>query len=243
MPVTLTSISPSSGSPGTAITCTGTGFDAGAQVGCPTLVPTTFVNSTTLMATIPAGLAGPQGSSMQVAVFVLGSDQSTSAVLMFTAQFIDTTLQAWTSVDAVASEVPGFKRGGQISDNTIQTWIRSIAQEIAAEMMRRGLSLDPTTWQLPQTAGQPDPSDVAEMINRMGAAARLAAAVSAQFSGGAGEWSVSKNLTAAYLRQLTALRNGDYDKFFNPSAATVDAAPQLAASTASHPLFRTEKVF
>jgi hypothetical protein len=241
--VTLTSISPSSGSPGTAITCTGTGFDAGAQVGCPTLVPTTFVNSTTLMATIPAALAGPQGSSMQVAVFVLGSDQSTSAVQMFTAQFPDTTLQAWTSVDAVAAEVPGFKRGGQISDNTIQTWIRSIAQEIAAEMMRRGLSLDPTTWQLPQSAGQPDPSDVAEMINRMGAAARLAAAVGAQFSAAQGEWSVSKNLMAAYLRQLTALRNGDYDKFFNPSAATVDAAPQLAASTAYHPLFRTEKVF
>jgi len=242
MSVSLTSIAPTSGSPGTVITLTGAGFDAGSQVGCPTLVPTTLVNSTTLTAAIPADLAGPDGTTMQVAVFVLGSDQSTSGVVMFTAQFTDTTLQSWTSVDAVCGEVPGFKRGGTITDDQIQRWIRSVAQEISAEMMRRGLSLDPSTWQQPASAGDPDPADVAEMINRLGAAARLAAAVGAQFSG-TGEWGVSKSLRTAYQEQRAMLRDGDYDKFFDPSAATVAPAPQLAAATGDRPLFRTEKVF
>jgi hypothetical protein len=239
--VTLTSVSPSEGSPGTAITCTGTGFDAGAQVGCPTLVATTFVNPTTLQATIPWGLAGPAGGSVQLGVYVVGSDGSTSAVVMITVNF-PTLLQAWTTLDAVVGEVPGFQRGGLIKDPQINIWIRSVAQEIAAEMMRRGLSLDPATWQPAGSAAQPDPADVLEMINRMGAAARLAAAISSQFSGGQGEWSVSKNLSGAYLRQLGALRNGDYDKFFNPAAATVDPEPTFEGST-GWPVFRREQVF
>jgi hypothetical protein len=239
--VTLSSISPLSGPPGAAITCTGTGFDAGAQVGCPTLVATTFVNATTLQATIPWGLAGPAGGSIQVAVYVLGSDGSTSGVVMFTVNF-PTLLQAWTTLDEVVGEVPGFQRGGQIKDVQINTWIRSVAQEIAAEMMRRGLSLDPTTWQPAGSAAQPDPADVLEMINRMGAAARLAAAIGSQFATGENEWGVSKNLGAAYLRQLAALRNGDYDKFFDPAAATVDPEPTLDTST-GRTVFRREQVF
>lgn len=241
MPVTLTSVSPSSGPPGTAITCLGAGFDAGAQVGCPTLQPTTLVDSGTLTAVVPEDLSGADGSSTPIAVFVLGSDGSTSAVQLFTVQFAATRLQSWTTLDAVVGEVPGFSRGGRITDDQIQTWIRSVAQEIAAEMFRRGLSLDPTTWQQPTTSADPNPVDVLEMVNRMGAGARLAAAIGAQFS--QGEWGVSKNLAAAYARQLAALRSGDYDKFFRPAAATLETGPQLGAFTGGHAAFRKDQVF
>jgi hypothetical protein len=241
MSVTLTSISPLSGSPGAAITCTGTGFDAGAQVGCPTLVATTCVNSTTLTAAIPWGVSGPAGGSAQIGVYVLGSDGSTSAVLMFTVEF-PSLLQSWTKLDPVVGEVPGFQRGGLIKDSQINTWIRSVAQEIAAEMMRRGLSLDPTTWQQANSAAEPSPADVLEVMNRMGAAARLAAAISSQFTTGGQDWAVTKNLNAAYLRMFDALRDGDYDKFFDPGAATVDASPGLEASTGRSTI-TMEKVF
>lgn len=242
MAVTLTSVSPVSGPPGTAITCLGAGFTAGCQVGCPTLVPTELVNSGTLTAAIPADLAGPDGGTTAIAVFVVAADGSTSTVAMFTVQFPPARLQAWTTVDAVVAEVPGFARGGRITDGNIQTWIRSIAQEIAAEMTRRGLSMDSTTWQQPATNADPDPVDVLEMINRMGAGARLASAIGAQFSA-QGEWGVSKNLAAAYARQLDALRAGDYDKFFNPAASTVEVGPLLSASTWADPAFRKGRVF
>jgi hypothetical protein len=242
MGVTLTSISPTTGPPGSLVTCLGAGFDAGSQVCCPTVVPTTFVDSGTLTATVPEDLAGPGGGSTPVGVFVMGDDGSVSAVVLFTAQFPPAALQSWTTVDAVVAEVPGFARGGRISDDNIQTWIRSVAQEIAAEMVRRGLSMDPATWQQPGASADPDPVDVLETINRMGAGARLAGAIGAQFSA-QGEWGVSKNLAAAYARQLGALRAGDYDKFFNPGASTVDTAPELSASTGHRPVFTIEKEF
>jgi hypothetical protein len=219
----------------------GSGFDSGAQVGCPTLQPTEMVDSGTLATTIPADLSGPDGGATPIAVFVLGSDGTTSTVAMFTVQFPAARLQAWTTVDAVVAEVPGFQRGGRISDDNIKTWIRSVAQEIAAEMTRRGMSMNPETWQQPATNADPSPVDVLEMVNRMGAGARLASAIGAQFSA-QGEWGVAKNLAAAYARQLGALRNGDYDKFFDRAAATVDIAPSLGAST-GHPMFTTEQVF
>lgn len=243
MAVSLTSVSPSSGPPGTAITCLGAGFDAGSQVGCPTIVPTAMVDAGTLTAAIPPDLAGPDGGATQIAVFVLGADGSTSGVVMFTVQFPAAKLQSWTTADAVVGEVPGFQRGGRITDDQIKTWIRSVAQEIAAEMMRRGLSLNPATWQQPTTAAEPDPVDVLEMMNRMGAAARLAAAIGAQFGQGGQEWGASKNLERTYNRQLQALHAGDYDKLFNPTAATVDVQPQLAAGTGHEPAFRKEQVF
>ena len=193
-------------------------------MGCPSLVPTTYVDAGTLTAEIPAELAGPGGTQLAIAVFVMNADGSVSNVVVFTVVFPAAALQGWTTVDAVAAEIPGFGRGGRIKDTDIQTWIRSVGQEIAAEMMRRGLSLDPSTWQPAGTAGSPDPVDVLEMIDRMGAAARLAAAVSSSMPG---EWGVAKNLNAAYLRQMAALRAGDYDKFFAPGAATVEAGPQL----------------
>ena len=243
MGVTLNSISPSSGSPGTTITCAGAGFDAGSQVGCPTLQPTTMVDANTLTAKIPAEMSGPAGGSTAVAVYVFGADGTTSAVQLFTVQFPLVQLQAWTTVDAVVGEVPMYKRGGQISDTQIKTWIRSTAQEVSAEMMRRGLSMDPSTWQQPSTAADPNPVDVLEMVNRMGAAARLASAIGASFVAGGNEWGVAKNLERAYDRQLQALRAGDYDKFFKQSAATVESGPQLAASTGACPAFTKEQVF
>lgn len=243
MGVSLRSVSPSSGPPGTAIALTGAGFDAGSQVCCPTVQPTAFVSSTQLTAVIPAQLAGPDGGTTQIGVFVLGDDGSISSVVLFSVQFPPAKLQAWTTVDAVTAEVPGFKRGGVISDDSIGTWIRSIAQNIAAEMVRRGLSLDPSTWQQPGTTANPDPVDVLEMINRMGAASRLASAVGAQFGAAGQQWGVAKNLESAYQDQIHGLRNGDYDKFFMPAAATVDVMPQLAAKTGERPAFRKDMVF
>lgn len=243
MAVMLNSISPASGPPGTAITCLGVGFDADSQVGCPTVVPTTYVDANTLMAQIPADLSGPDGKTMQIAVFVLGGDGSTSSVVIFTVEFPATRLQSWTTADAVVGEVPGFQQGGRITDKAINTWIRSVAQEIAAEMLRRGLSLDPSTWQQPGTTADPNPIDVLEMINRMGAGARLASAIGAQFVAAGQEWGVAKNLERAYSRQLQSMRAGDYDKFFKPSAATVEAGPQLGAFTGCEPSFRKDQVF
>jgi len=243
MSVTLSSISPSSGPPGTAITLTGAGFDAGSQACCPTAVPTTLVSPTQLTAAIPAQLSGPDGGTMPIGVFVLGDDGSTSAVVIFTVQFAPVKLQAWTTVDAVCGEVPGFQRGGRITDDNIQTWIRSIAQNIAAEMVRRGLSLIPADWAQPASNAEPDPADVLEMVNRMGAASRLASAVGAQFGQGGQQWGVAKSLESAYQDQLHTLREGDYDKFFCPTAATVDVLPQLGAATGGKPAFRKDQVF
>ena len=62
-PITVTAISPDSGSTagGTAVALTGTGFQAGASVafGDAVVVPTSFVNATTLTATAPAHATGP----------------------------------------------------------------------------------------------------------------------------------------------------------------------------------------
>ena len=242
----LTSISPLSGPPGSAITCLGSGFVPGSQVGCPVLVPTTYVDAGTLTAEIPAEMAGAAGTQMQVLVWVQNADGAPSNGVTFCVVFPAVTLQGWTTVDAVVAEIPGFARGGRIKDSDIRTWIRSVGQEIAAEMLRRGLSMDPATWQQAGTAGMPDPADVLEMINRMGAAARLAAAVGANMPA---EWGVAKGLERSYLRQLAALRAGDYDKMFRPGAATVEAGPQLAfgdttlVDGSSSSAFRKEQKF
>src|SRR4051812_19740398 len=111
MAVTLTSISPTAGPPGTAITLTGSGFTTGSLVGAPTLVPATYVSATELLAEVPA-VSGPAGGSAAVGVFVMGEDRSLSAVQLFTVEFPASRLQTWTTVDAVAGEVPGFQRGG-----------------------------------------------------------------------------------------------------------------------------------
>jgi hypothetical protein len=209
-------------------------------------VATTYVDAGTVTAEIPAELAGAGGTSLAIAVFVRNADGSVSGTQVFTVLFPAAVLQAWTTVALVAAETPGFQRNGRIKDADIQTWIRSVGQEVAAEMMRRGLSLDPATWQPAGTAASPNPVDVLEMVNRMGAAARLAAAVGANMPG---EWGVAKNLERSYLRQLAALRAGDYDKIFAPGAATVEAGPQLGfgdmteADGRSSNAFRKDKRF
>lgn len=231
MAPTLNSISPSAGPPGAAITLTGSGFDTGSQAACPVLVATDYVTPTELTATIPEDLGGAGGTSLTIGVYVRNSDGSASAALPFLVQFPATRMQAWTTVEAVAGEVPGFARGGKITDTQIGNWIRTTAQEINGAMLRRGLPLDPALWQAANAAASPDPSDLLEMLNRMGAAASLAAAIGSQF--GAGEFAIAKTLAGTYQRTLSALKSGDYDKLFLPGAATEEAGPQLAAGDMS----------
>jgi len=237
----LTSISPTSGPPGTLITVSGSGFTAASQVGCPALVPTTFVSAGQLTAAIPIDIVGPAGSSQPLAVFIWNADGSTSTVLQFTLEFPADTLQTWTSIDAVTGEVPGFQRGGNITDEQILTWMRSVAQAIAAVMFKRGLSLNPTQWQQPDDTVTPTPAGVLEMINRLGAASRLAAAVASQW--GDREWAVSTNLTQTYDDEMLTLREGDYDKLFAPGSVTVETGPQFSAGDMSNYEGRTERAF
>jgi len=241
MSVSLSSVSPSSGPPGTAITCTGAGFTAGARVGCPALVATAYVNATTLTAAIPVDLVGADGSQMVVGVFVMGADGSISAVVPFTVVFPATRLESWTTLQQVVGEIPGFQRGGRVKDAQIVTWMRSVAQSMAAAMLRRGMSTDPATWQQPTQSGQVTPEGVLEMVNRLGAAARLAAAVAGEF--GTQEWGLSKNLERAYGKEYQALANGDYDKLFLPSAGTVEAGPQFAGGNTANARGRDERFF
>jgi hypothetical protein len=226
---TLTSVSPALGPPGTAITCLGAGFNAGAQVGCPALAATTFVSAGELTAAIPAELVGPAGGSIIVSVFVQNEDGSRSAIVPFTVNFPypSSTLQSWTNVEAVCGEVPGFRRGGRIQDATIEGWMRSYAQTIAGAMLRRGLSLDSTQWQQPDAAtAMPTAAGVLELVNRLGAAARLAGAIASDFT--QGEWALAKTLRSDFERELKTLGDGGYDKLFRPAAATVDNEPQFA---------------
>jgi hypothetical protein len=214
----LSSVSPLSGPPGTAVICLGSGFDAGAQVGCPGLVATTFVSATELHASIPADLEGLAGSSVVISIIVFNEDGSSSAALPFTVRFG----QTWTTVQAVCGEVPQFKRGGTIPDTTIDGWIWSIAQAVNAAMLGRGLSMDPGNWAQPAAGAlEPDPASVLELIVRYGAAARLASVVGSQFAA-TGEWGLAKTLRADFDRELKALAGGAYDKIFRPGAATVE---------------------
>ena len=108
--------------------------------------------------------------------------------------------------------------------------MRSIAQSVSGCLLRRGLPLDPTLWAQTSTeSGSPTPAAVLELITRYGAAARLAAVVSAQFSAG-GEWGLSKNLAASYDREFKLLSDGAYDKLFKPSAATVESGQLVGAN-------------
>lgn len=230
----LTSVSPSSGPPGTAITCLGSGFDAAAQVGCPALAATTYVSGAQLQATIPASLAGPSAGSLVVNVYVQNADGSLSGIVPFTVQFPWPVAeqQSWTNIGAVCAEVPNFKRGGNIQDSTIEQWMRSVAQSINGALIRRGLSLNPASWQQPDPAtGNPGPAGLLEQINRLGAAARLAGAVGGQFT--AGKYGLAVQLNEDYLRELKLIEGGEYDKLFNPAAATMDVGPFFGAGDMS----------
>jgi hypothetical protein len=241
MPPVLTTVSPLFGPPGAAITLTGSGFTAASQVGCPTLQPTTYISATELTAAIPANIDGPAGGSTMIGVFVANSDGTTSGVVMFAVQFPAAQLQAWTTVDAVAAEVPGFARGGQISDDQIQNWISSVRQSITGAMLGRGLSMNPATWQQPDDTANPDPADVLEMINRYGAAARLSAAVSSLFSQGTSD--LTSQLNRAYAAEMARLEKGGYDKLFLPSAGTLDPGPELGVGNMDNNRGRDERAF
>lgn len=225
----LTSISPSSGPPGTAITLSGSNFDVTAQVGCPAIVATIWVSATELQATIPATLSGPPAGALAANVYVVNSDGSLSAILPFTVQFPWPVAdpQCWTTLAAVAAEVPGFKRGGNIQDSTIEQWMRSVAQSINGALIRRGLSLNPADWQPAGTTGNPAAAGWLEQVNRLGAAARLAGAVGGQFT--AGKYGLAVTLNADYMREFELLEAGEYDKLFNPLAATMDTGPYFGA--------------
>jgi hypothetical protein len=227
MALTLTSISPVSGPPGTAVTLTGAGFDASSQAACPTLQPTAYVSATQLTVQIAADLAGPAGGSMAVGIYVVGGDGSTSGVQMFTVEFPAAQLQTWTTLEAVCSEVPGFQRWGQITDKQIQTWMTSMAQPVAAIMARRGLPINPALWPQPDPGVLLTPAGLLEMINRLGAAARLAAACASLFT--QVDWAIRKTLQQAYDDECRTLLSGDYDRWFLATAATLETLPELAA--------------
>ncbi len=234
----LTSISPSSGPPGTAITLTGSGFISGAQVGCPALQAATFVSATQLQTVIPAGITGPPGG-LGVSVYVQNPDSSISGILTFQCimpypepQTSPDNSQSWTTIDAVCGEIPSFKRGGNIPDSSIFIWMRSVAQKINAIFIRRGLSLNPADWQPASTnpggtaaATGLTPAGWLEMVNRLGASARLARMVGGTFT--AGKWNLAEQLATDYQNEMDALENGDMDKLFNPGATTMDTGPQF----------------
>lgn len=244
----LSLVSPSFGPPGTAITLTGSGFDAGARVACPAVVPTTRVSATELRAAVPAEM--PFATNTAIAVWVINGDGLASAGILFTVMvpLAAGAAQAYTTVDAVAGEVPGFQRGAAISDKQIAQWCRSIAEAIRGAMLRRGLPVDPAGWAATGTAGAPNPVELLEHMNRMGAAARLSAAVGAMFS--SGDLAITRSFQTEYDRYLKGLRDGEYDHLFRAGAATVESGPQLAAGdmtdesgAADEPAFRKGKVF
>ena len=247
MAVTITSISPLSGPPGTTVTVTGTGFDDGSRVCCPAAVATTYTSPTQIAADVPALFAGVDGARVMIGVSVLAADGSVSNVVLFTVTMPVVKLQTYTTIEAVCGEIPGFARGVQIPDDTIQLWMSSTQQAIKGAMLRRGLSLDPAAWPQAGLDGTPGPVEVLELINRLGAAARLAAAVASLF--GNADAAFSKNLSAAYKEEKGRLEAGGYDKLFSPAAATEETGPQLGYGDTSRRdggssvLFRKERKF
>ena len=214
--------------------CLGSGFDAAAQVACPSLVPTTVnAGKTQAAAAIPADMEGAPGTTLIIAVYVQNPDGSVSATLPFAVIFPALELQAWTTVDKVCSEVPGFVRsgsGGELDDGVIENWIKSAAGEIAGALMKRGLSLNPADWSQPCAAnGYMSPISVLEHINSHGAGMHLAAWVGARFTQGGQDWALTKLLERTYTRELQDLAAGAYDKLFRASgAATVETGVQVS---------------
>lgn len=241
MPV-LTTVTPNAGPPGTAITLAGSGFAASSRVACPEFVPTVYVSAASLTAAIPAKLTGAPGSSVAVSVFVENADLTRSATLPFTVQF-PPLAQGYTTVDAVAAEIPRFKRGGEITDARIDAWIIESAHQVSAIMLSRGLSLASADWQQPDAAAvQPSPAAILEAINRAGAAAELASRVGAQFSS-AQEWTLPAQLRRKFESQLSKLQSGVYDKLFRPGASTSVTGPQFAGGDIADDEGNAEQAF
>ena len=145
------------------------------------------------------------------------------------------TVAGWTTLEKIAGEVPGFIRGGRITDAQIVVWGDSIEQQINAVMRRRGLSLVAADWS--DASG----ADLLEMINRLGAGAQLSAAVAGQFS--AGEWGLTKAIERRFEREMKALGDGDYDKLFRPGAATVESGTLFAGGDMTDDEGEVERAF
>jgi len=104
----------------------------------------------------------------------------------------------------------------------IRNWMRSIAQTVNGTLLRRGISTDPAEWPVAASgSAMPSPVGVLEQIVRLGAAARLAGVVGAQFA--EKEWGLAKDLRTQFERELKALGSGEYDRIFNEAAAVVQA--------------------
>lgn len=212
------------------ITATGTGFTAGARIACPALVDTNYVSATSLNAPIPVGFVGPIAASQLIDVYVQNPNGERTAVQPFTVIFDYALLQSFTTVERIIGEVPGFRRGGDISDGVIENWARTVTHIVVGALLKRGFSLDSTKWaQMAQATALPSPHGVLEMIARLGAAARLAAAVGSRFASGNSEWGHAKSLREDFKRELTSLMEGGYDNLFNPGAATIDTSATLEA--------------
>lgn len=124
-----------------------------------------------------------------------------------------------TTVEAVASHVPGFINNSPAGpqDPDISVWIDARWEEIQTILVRRGL---------PMPAAQTDGFAALELVNRLGAASDLAAALSAKFSSGQ-PWPVLTGLRQDFLRMLQRLEAGAFDKLLLATARTADVAPQV----------------
>lgn len=172
-------------------------------------------------------------------MYVQNPDLTISGILTFTCMmpYPEThtppdNSQSFTTIDAVVGELPAFKRNGKIPDSQIFTWMRSTASKIMAIFIRRGLSLNPADWQPAGT--NPDGTAIStgltplgwlELVNRYGAAARLARAVGGEFT--TGKWNLAESLAADYEKEMESLEAGDMDKLFNPAATTMDTGVQF----------------
>ncbi len=108
-PPTLTSITPNNAptaSPAFTLTATGTGFVSGSQIiwNGTALLPTAFVSSTVLTATVPAANLV---DAIPVNVFVLNPDSTASNFLPFTINVSSNTLPTLTKISPNFSLVGG----------------------------------------------------------------------------------------------------------------------------------------
>jgi len=124
------------------------------------------------------------------------------------------------TIAGVATHVSGFVRNSPNGpqDADIQKWIDTRWEEIQAIVVRRGLPVP--------VSG--DGFNTLELINRIGAAADLAATLSTRFATGS-RWQVEKNLRDDFMRMLARLDNGEYDKQLNPTSRTVNPGAQMQA--------------
>lgn len=224
------------------ITLAGSGFDSAPQAALasqggaqfassPLLVSPSSFAAGQLVFTLPANLPGAEEAALLIFLQVYNSDAAFSNALKFLITF-----RGWIPIGDVAGAVPGFKRGGNISDETICGWISDVAQSINSYLLRRGISLSPADWTPPAAgSGSPEPIAVLGGINKLGAASLLAAQIGAQFQ--SGEYGLARVLERRYNDQLKMLADGAYDKVFRPtSGTTIETGTQVSAGDMTDPV-------